>query len=115
MGGPFSANSPVTVSFPGTVFVTAISSGGVHSLALDNSGQVWGWGANTNGQLGQGNLTFQSTPVSIFGFSGAISISAGGAHSLVVKTGGGVWGTGSNLNGQLGDGTTTRTPEPPYR
>ena len=34
--------------------VTAIAGGGSHSLALKNDGTVMAWGANQNGQLGNG-------------------------------------------------------------
>ena len=34
--------------------VVKLSAGAGHSLALTDTGQVWGWGANTEGQLGLG-------------------------------------------------------------
>lgn len=109
------STSPVVVSLslPVGATITAIAAGAGHSLALDTNGNVWVWGHNTNGQLGNGSVgSSVFTPVSIAAFSPAISISAGSEHSLVVKTGGTVWGSGANSTGQLGDGTTTQRTSP---
>ncbi|MGH9838880.1 MAG: PKD domain-containing protein [Blastocatellia bacterium] len=69
--------------------VTAISAGGVHSLALKSDGTVVGWGENTNNQA--------TPPV---GLSGVVAISAGTFHSLALKSDGTVVGWGSNDFGQ---------------
>jgi len=36
-----------------------------NGYALDDQGQVWGWGYNRDGQLGIGNTTDKSTPVAV--------------------------------------------------
>lgn len=89
--------------------VTQIAAGGSHSLAIDSSNQVWGWGYNAFGQVGDGTTLNTSTPKPIPGFSvqvgvttGTPAVVAGGSHSVVLKSDGTVWGWGYNGLGQLG-------------
>jgi alpha-tubulin suppressor-like RCC1 family protein len=44
--------------------VVAIDAGGAYSLALDQNGQLWGWGEN-RGQLGNGAMEDSATPTPI--------------------------------------------------
>lgn len=102
--------TPVPVSGLVGVTITDISAGYVHSLALDNLGRVWAWGANSNGQLGDGTSTPRTAPVLLTGFGGetVARIAAGSNHSLAVTATGRVYAWGANWQGQLGDGTTTQ-------
>lgn len=50
---------PVAAQGPTIVQVAAA---GDFSCALDNTGQVWCWGSNRSGQLGDGTTTRRSTP-----------------------------------------------------
>ena len=68
---------------------------------------VWAWGSNGAGQLGDCTTTARTTPVKVSNLSGIKDVSSGCAHSLAVKEDGTVWAWGSNYYGQLGDGTTT--------
>ena len=68
---------------------------------------VWGWGSNGAGQLGDCTTTDRTTPVQVSNLSGIKDVSSGCAHSLAVKDAGTVWAWGSNYYGLLGDGTTT--------
>jgi alpha-tubulin suppressor-like RCC1 family protein len=90
--------------------IVAIAAGDSHSLALEDDGTVWAWGGNGSGQVGNGNTTDQTYPVSVL--SGAIAIAAGGSHSLALKSDGTVWAWGLNDKGQLGDNTTTNRTSP---
>lgn len=45
--------------------ITSISTGGSHTLALDKSGDVWAWGRNYLGQLGDGTREDRSVPVKV--------------------------------------------------
>lgn len=90
----------------------ALAAGGSHSLALRPDGTLWSWGANTNGQLGDGTQTLKSSPIQVTALSGVAAISAGGSHSVAVKADGTAWSWGLNGNGQLGDGTQTQRLTP---
>ena len=92
--------------------VVQIISGGVHYLAITNSGQVYSWGMNFYGQLGDGTTKDKSTPVNItehFNLSDGefiTKIEAGSHHSIALTSLGRVFSWGKNNSGILGDGTT---------
>jgi alpha-tubulin suppressor-like RCC1 family protein len=102
--------------------VVAIATGGSpqtgganYSCALTSAGAVQCWGANFNGQIGDGTTTQRLTPTQVTGLtSGVSAISAGGTHACALTTAGAVLCWGDNTYGQLGDGTTTQrlTPTP---
>lgn len=74
-------------------------------MALTSSGDVYAWGCNNFGQIGNGNTTNVNTPTLVL--TGAIAIGAGRNHSLAVKTDGSAWSWGANGSGQLGTNTTS--------
>ncbi|MEG2039813.1 MAG: S8 family serine peptidase, partial [Hafnia sp.] len=43
--------------------VVKLAAGDVYTLALCDDGTVWGWGRNDCGQLGNGEMTYETTPV----------------------------------------------------
>jgi len=92
--------------------VIQVEAGGYHSLAMKSDGTVWAWGANWNGQLGDGTTINKSAPVQVIGLTGITAISAGGGHSLALKSDGTVWAWGNNNLGQLGDGTRINKTTP---
>jgi alpha-tubulin suppressor-like RCC1 family protein len=83
------------------------------SLAIDKYGRAWGWGRNSDGNLGDNSTISKRTPVSI---SGQIKtfciISANTRHSLAIDKNGRAWGWGYNSTGQLGDSTVIRRLTP---
>ncbi len=85
--------------------VTAISTGGGHSLAIGADGYVLAWGMNTFGQLGDGTNDSRTTPVYVKNLDGIKAIAAGQGFSVAVKPNGTVWTWGINSEAQLGDGT----------
>ncbi len=99
------ALAPVQVQGLATHSITAISTGGFHSLFLESDGHVWATGYNLYGALGRGDNVdlHQAEPVS--GISGVIAIAAGELFSVFLKSNGTVWVCGYNSNGQLGLGT----------
>jgi alpha-tubulin suppressor-like RCC1 family protein/uncharacterized protein YkwD len=86
--------------------IVAIAAGGVHSMALEQTGGVWTWGGNAYGQLGIGDNTDRWAPMRPHYLHGVVAIAAGFGHSLALKDDGTVWAWGVNNWGQLGDGTT---------
>jgi alpha-tubulin suppressor-like RCC1 family protein len=60
------SSSPVTV-VGGITNWSQVSAGGVFSLGLTDSGVIYGWGSNTDGQLGNNTTTASSSPVAVIG------------------------------------------------
>ncbi len=76
--------------------IVAVDAGGLHSMALDDSGRVWMWGDNRGGVLGIGSTASAiRTPALVAGLSGIRAISAGQYNSVAVRADGTVieWGT----------------------
>jgi alpha-tubulin suppressor-like RCC1 family protein len=94
--------------------VSEIVAGRLHTCARMSDGTARCWGANANGQIGDGTTTQRLLPVVVknpagsAALTGVASIIAGGVHSCAVITNGTARCWGSNVNGQIGDGTTTQ-------
>lgn len=86
------------------VAATAIAAGSNFSLALCADGSVRAWGANAQGQLGDGTFVDRTTPVTVSGLNGQTikAIAAGGEFAVALNTDGVGWSWGSNARGQLG-------------
>ncbi|MBI4814722.1 MAG: hypothetical protein HY791_00610 [Deltaproteobacteria bacterium] len=93
--------------------VAEVSTGGYHSCARLESGEVLCFGANAFGQIGDNSRLDRHSPTPV-GIHDAIAIAAGESHSCAVRAGGTVECFGSNAQGQLGIGATAtvRTPTP---
>ncbi len=85
--------------------VSAVAAGSFHSLALDRSGDVWAWGNNSAGELGDGTYTDRHTPVRVVGLSNVVAISAGTNVSYAITRDGRLWAWGQNGEGELGTGS----------
>jgi alpha-tubulin suppressor-like RCC1 family protein len=59
-------DSPVTISGGGTNW-KQVSVGPSHGIAVKTDGTLWTWGSNGYGQLGTGNTTSRSSPVTVAG------------------------------------------------
>ena len=104
----------MTLTPPATrgIKFSQIASGATHSLALGSDENLYAWGDNSSGQLGDGTNTLRRTPVKInkpantsaqFTFT---TIAAGDHSSLAIGSDGNLYAWGNNARGQLGDGTT---------
>jgi alpha-tubulin suppressor-like RCC1 family protein len=116
--------SPTTYSLPVQVLNT--SGGGPLSgiiaisdindpCALTSGGNVYCWGANELGQLGNNSTTDSGLPVAVLNSSGSaplgdiVSIAGSGLAACAVNSSGNVWCWGFNSDGQLGNGTSSIT------
>jgi alpha-tubulin suppressor-like RCC1 family protein len=101
--------SRVPVQVSGLTEVTAVAAGGDHTCALRANGEVWCWGDNTAGWLGNGTFIndFIRAPVQVSGLTDATAISASLYRSCAVRATGGVVCWGDNLDGSLGIGNST--------
>lgn len=90
-----------------------IGGGSYHSLAVDDNGDVWGWGLNSMGQTGTGYASKDDEvvpiPQKVLGLSKAelggdhvVQIAGGTHHTLFRTAAGKVYGVGRCNAGQLG-------------
>jgi alpha-tubulin suppressor-like RCC1 family protein len=87
---------------PGRVFSGA-GTGIYHSCALTESGEVWCWGYNYYGQLGDETFDDRMTPVQVTGLpSDMTALAVGGFHGCGLDGSGKAWCWGRNYEGQLG-------------
>jgi len=96
----------------GLTGVVQVDAGYNFFCARDGAGEIWCWGINDYGQLGDGTTTNRSAPVQVPGVTGALDLSCGETHACAVLAGGTVTCWGRNNGGQLGDGTTTDRTAP---
>ena len=109
--------APVQVNLPGGVGpVTQVVTGAFHTLVLTASGQVYAFGDNRDGQLGNSTNveTEKANPtptlVTLPGEVGPVSqIAAGAEHSLALTSSGQLYAFGDNETGQLGNATNVET------
>jgi alpha-tubulin suppressor-like RCC1 family protein len=94
----------------------SITSSGLNSpytLSVKTDGTLWGWGANSSGELGLGDTTVRSSPAQVGALTNWLSASAvSGGSMIAVKTNGTLWTSGNNNEGQLGLGNTTGYSSP---
>jgi len=72
------------------------------------SGDVWAWGENFDGQLGNGTNEDSTVPVKVIGMRDVIAVATGyDGHSLALASDGTVWAWGRREDGAIGDGRPT--------
>ncbi|MCB1202810.1 MAG: S8 family serine peptidase [Verrucomicrobiae bacterium] len=91
----------------------SVAVGSYFGMGIRNDGTLWGWGLNSNGQLGLGNSASpQLLPVKVGAATNWSAISCGSSFAAGIRSDGSLWAWGSNFSGQVGDGTTTSRNSP---
>jgi alpha-tubulin suppressor-like RCC1 family protein len=111
-GNVGSTLSPVRVV--SSEFATALAGAEHHSCLLADSANVYCWGDNVDGDVGNNSTTLASLPQLVQGLSGAAAIAAGGFFTCATRADGGASCWGANSTGELAAADTvdhhTATP-----
>jgi hypothetical protein len=99
--------------------ITEADGGSGFGMALDLYGNIWTWGDNSFGELGNGTTTDRFYPnwvvllssdhLTKYALSDITAIAAGSHHCLALKNDGTVWAWGFNGLGSLGIGSTVNS------
>ena len=98
--------------------VTALAAGATQTCARTEAGQVFCWGVNSTGGIGDGTADEHHRPVAVVDvdgtgpLTGVAEVSGGLRHTCVRLEVGEVRCWGRNLDGELGDGTTATRLRP---
>eukprot|EP01105_Mastigella_eilhardi_P010158 TRINITY_DN2379_c0_g1_i8.p1 TRINITY_DN2379_c0_g1~~TRINITY_DN2379_c0_g1_i8.p1 ORF type:complete len:1014 (-),score=142.83 TRINITY_DN2379_c0_g1_i8:8-2848(-) len=92
--------------------ISKVACGYAFTLALLESGEVFSWGCNADGQLGQGDTCNRSQPEQIRGLSEVQAIACGAAHAGALVRGGSLKMWGSNDHFQILQRNLARCLEP---
>ena len=116
---PVQVPMPVRISTPSRNGKHAIAVGTASYAAIDTQGQVWTWGVNWNGRLGDGTTVSRYSPARVRKsanpedyLAGIVSVAAGGGTMAAVDADGTVWAWGAGANGNLGNGLTDDSTYP---
>lgn len=90
--------------------VVEMSAGDTHTMALKNDRTLWIWGANTQGQLGDG--TYKDNPKPQMILENVVDMDGGSGHTLAVQSDGKLWAWGYNAYGQIGNDSTINSKTP---
>lgn len=88
--------------------VQQVACGGMHSLALTTTGEVWTWGE----PCGEFALLQEKSPHCVQGTKEIVLIACGAFHNMAVTKAGQVYTWGINDYGQLGHGNTRYSTSP---
>jgi hypothetical protein len=101
---------PVQVTDLGMTTVE-IDAGFDHTCARKQNGELWCWGMNADGRLGDGSITTPRVrPVQTMVGMRVTQVGPGGFHSCAVALDASLWCWGYNSTGELGNGAYSTTP-----
>jgi alpha-tubulin suppressor-like RCC1 family protein len=106
-GDQTSRPDPTPIAALAAARIMAIAVADYHNIALEDTGVVWAWGFNTNGQLGTRDNAIRKLPCVVSALSGAniTSIATGAWHSWAWSSSmHSAYSWGANDFGQLGHG-----------
>ncbi|MBI4705514.1 MAG: hypothetical protein HY744_30845 [Deltaproteobacteria bacterium] len=90
---------------PGTTPANTLAVGFAHSCMVEPNGDLWCWGNNSAGELGDGTTIDRHSPhESGPSLTQVLSVSVGGGHTCAIRRDGSLWCWGDNCDGELGLG-----------
>jgi len=91
---------------------TVIHGGGGHTCGIGLDEEVYCWGTNTSGELGNGSTNNSTVPVKVITSVKFDKIALGTYHTCGLNANGIAYCWGSNSNGQLGNNSTNNSSTP---
>ena len=101
IGNTDDQNSPQTVrssesGHPPLDGIVQVSAGHTHTCALESNGQIWCWGYNSQGQLGDDSKSQRNRAVKVVdregnALAGFVQVSGGDGQTCALRTNGQVW------------------------
>lgn len=91
---------------------TTIEATSSHTCGLTAVGQLFCWGRNDEGQLGNGNREWQTRPVRVNSPVAFVAVATGTVHTCGLTSDGVAWCWGNNDEAQLGDNSLQRRLSP---
>ncbi len=117
--GQVGVNSSDEISSPTQIgslttwrYASGATGGGGGCFAINESNELYAWGNNTSGQLGQGNSDKRSSPVQIPGTTWETVSNSYGEGVGAIKTDGTLWTWGSSEYGEGGRNNRTASASP---
>lgn len=112
-GGP----EPVWADVSGMGKVSRIVAGASHTCALNLEGELWCWGSNSDGRVGDGTTKDRTLPVRVaesngFPDGGVTDFALGTYHTCATTVNGHVYCWGDNGYGRLGNPTASSSKVP---
>ena len=88
----------------GNLALQSVSVGGFHACAVADDGNLYCWGLNSVGQLGDQTLDSKAGPARVVATLTFASVTTGELHTCALTPTGAAYCWGLNTSGQLGDG-----------
>lgn len=104
--------SSATTAAIGLTTVSDIEAGSHHVCAKTSSNQVYCWGYNAFGQVGNGSTDNKTSPTLISALTDISDLGLGSNHSCAVSSTGSTYCWGLNSFSQIGDGLTANRLAP---
>lgn len=92
--------------------VRALSCGARHSALVSSAGELYTWGAGSDGRLGHGDTATRWVPTRVASLGGVRRVSCGPHHTVAVDAHGDLFTWGRNDGGALGHGPPKDLPFP---
>ena len=114
-GSTTGSDTPVVVSLPAGVIPTAVSAAQGSAYAIGSDGNLYAWGTNVYGNLGNGSTTDSDTPVVVSLPTGVTpkAVSGGYESAYAIGSDGKLYAWGDDFYGELGDGNTDTVSDTP--